>query len=131
LADGPSGWDADAAGGATFTVRDLSWSQADRDYTNQATDEHVNVLIYDSAYNQSFSWFGAWQTAFEWETTEGYVRKTTVGGYPAFKSFSDPDSYAMMVFVAERFLVIVSSEREASLDQFTNRLDYGGIAFVQ
>ena len=69
--------------------------------------------------------------AVEIESSDGYVRKTTIGGHPAFKSFTQPDAYTMMVLVGERFLVVISAETEASLDRFSNLLDYNGIATLR
>lgn len=128
LPDAPPGWEADDPSGGTFQMEDWSWSQASNDYTNQTTNEYASVTIHDSAYYQGFAWFAAWEYAFEWETTEGYARSTTVKGNPAWKTYNKPDDYALMLLVSDRFLVIITAESEASLNQFADSIDFGGLA---
>lgn len=128
LPDTPSGWEADEAFGMTQTLQGFSWSQASRDYTHKTTDEYVDVVIFDSAYYTGFGWLAAWEYAFEWESTDGYARTITFEGYPAWKIYDKPDSYTLMVFVADRFMVMTNAETEASLNQFANAIDYSGIA---
>jgi hypothetical protein len=124
----PSGWEADDAFGMTQTFGEWSWSQASRRYTNTATDESVDVFIFDSAYYYGFGWWLTWEDAYEYESTEGYARSITFEGYPAWKLYDEPDSYILTVFVADRFMVMVSAETEASLNQFADLVDYGAIA---
>ena len=131
LPDPPSGWEADEAFGMTQTLQEFSWSQASRDYTHKTTDEYVDVAIFDSAYYTGFGWFAAWEYAFEWESTDGYARTITFEGYPAWKIYDKPDNYSLMVFVADRFMVMTSAETETSLNQFANAIDYSGIAALQ
>ena len=131
LPDPPSGWEADDPDGFTGNFGEWRWSQVEKDYTNQATDEFVSVGIHDSAFYQGFFWMADWQYKVEYESTEGYGRSATVGGYPAWEAYDEPDSYTLMVFVADRFLVIISTETEDSLNQFSDLIDYGGIAGVE
>lgn len=131
LPDPPSGWEADDPDGFTGNFGEWRWSQVDKDYTNQATDEYVYVAIHDSAFYQGFSWMAAWQYQLEYESTEGYARSSTVAGYPAWEAYDQPDSYTLMVLVADRFLVMITSETEASLNQFADLIDYGGIAALE
>ncbi|MDY6892879.1 MAG: hypothetical protein SVO26_04075 [Chloroflexota bacterium] len=128
LPDPPAGWDADEPFGITQTVMEWSWSQALRDYYSQTTDESVTVFIYDSAYYYEFSWYSLYAYAIEWESTEGYSRSVTVDGYPAWEIYSNPDSYSLMVLVADRFMVAIYAETKATLDMFSDLIDYDGIA---
>jgi hypothetical protein len=128
LPGAPSGWVGDDPSGATFQLQEWAWSQAGKDYTNQSTDELVSVLIYDSAYYLGFAWFQVWDMAFEIQSTDMYMKKITVDGYPAWETWYEPDEYSVMVFLADRFMVVVSAETKASLDQFSNLINYDGIA---
>ena len=131
LPDPPAGWEADEAFGMTQTIQEWSWSQASREYYHQTTDESVDVVILDSAYYYGFGWYAAFEYAFEWESTEGYARTITVDGYPAWKMYDKPDDYVLMVIVADRFMVTIGAESEASLNQFSDIIDYNGIAELE
>jgi len=124
----PSGWDAEDPDGFTGKFGEWWLSEADKEYTNQATDETVDVIIYDSAYYYGFGWFQLYEMAFEIESTDMYMRSTTVDGYPAWDIWEDPDDYTQMVFVADRFMVMVTAESEASIDLFSGLINYDGIA---
>ena len=124
----PSGWEADDAFGMTQTFQEWSWSQASRSYINTTTEEYVDAAIFDSAYYYGFGWLAAWEYAFEWESTDGYARTITFEGYPAWKMYDKPDSYTLMVLVADRFMVMINAETEASLNQFAGLVNYGAIA---
>jgi hypothetical protein len=124
----PGGWDAEDPDGFTGKFGEWWWSEADREYTNQATDETVDVIIYDSAYYYGFAWFQVYDMAFEIESTDMYMRRTTVDGYPAWDMWYEPDDYSLMVFVVDRFMVMVSAQSEASIDLFSGLINYDGIA---
>ncbi len=124
----PSGWEADDAFGMTQTFQEWSWSQASRSYTDTTTDEYVDVAIFDSAYYYGFGWWAAWEYAVEWESTEGYAKTITFEGYPAWEMYDKPDSYTLMVLVADRFMVMINAETEDSLNQFAGLVNYGAIA---
>ena len=62
------------------------------------------------------------------ETPEWYVRSITVEGYPAWKLYEEPDIYMLIVFVADRFMITTEAETEASLERFSDLIDYDGIA---
>lgn len=128
LPDAPSGWEADNPSGGTFWINEWAWSQVANEYTNPSTDQYVDVVIQDSAYYEGFPWFAAWQHKFAFETTEGYARSATAHGYPAWETYSKPDSYGLMVFVANRFLIMVTAETKTQLEQFSNLIDYDGLA---
>ena len=58
------------------------------------------------------------------------VKKTEVDGYPAVESWNDPDEYSLMVWVGERFMVVITTETEDSLNMFSNATDYDGLDAV-
>ncbi|MEE8470305.1 MAG: hypothetical protein V3S51_03145, partial [Dehalococcoidia bacterium] len=117
--------------GAMLSPMEWSWTQVGRSYTHQTTDEDVTVTIYDSAYYYDFGWWQAWELIPTFEGTDGYVRTTTVEGHRAWKTYDDPDSYTLVVAVADRFMVIINSGSEGSLNQFSGMMGYSGIAALR
>ena len=132
LPDVPSGWEADEPYGMTMSgMEGYSYTIALREYNN-ASGEYVDVTIYDSAYYQGFIWFQLYDEDlfFDYETSDGYAKTTTVKGYPTWEVYSKPDTYNRVILVAERFVVMINVETKSSLDQFTNAVDFSGLAGV-
>ncbi len=133
LPDVPSGWEAEEPYGMTMSgMEGYSYTIATRDYDNNASGEYVDVAIYDSAYYQGFMWFQMYDESlfFEWESSDGYAKTTTVNGYPAWEVYSEPNHYGRVILVAERFVVMINTETKASLDQFTNAVNISGLAGI-
>ncbi|UCC60044.1 MAG: hypothetical protein JSW38_05400 [Dehalococcoidia bacterium] len=131
LPEPPPGWEADEPFGGTYQMQEWWWSQVDRDYNNLSTGEYVDISIFDSAYYYGFAWWATMEYAVEWETTEGYAKKTTFKGHRAWKMYDKPDSYSLWVAVSDRFMVMVNAETEGSLNQFANLINYNGIAALK
>jgi hypothetical protein len=133
LPNAPTGWIADEPTGGTMTAQDGSWSTATIAYT-KAADENVNamVIIEDSAHYLVGGW-EVWSSFSSVETSEGYFRSSKVAGYPAWETFSKPDSYVKWVGIDERFMVYVSINggTKSDLDLFVNLINYDGIARLQ
>jgi len=127
LPEVPSDWDSDEPTGMTMTMDEWAWSQAMRDYSNEDEGEYVSVGIYDSAYYYGFAWMQTYEMHFEWESSDGYGKSITYHGYDAFETYSAPDSYMRMILVADRFMVMVNTQTEESLDLFSDLVDYEGL----
>jgi len=127
LPGAPAGWTADEPAGATWTVEDGQWTWATREYAKG--DAVAVVQIQDSAYYDVGSW-KSWDSLVAFETTEGYYRSGTVGGYPSWEYFAKPASYGAWIGVHERFMVYISVEdgSKQDLDAFVNAINYGGLA---
>ncbi|RXE55355.1 hypothetical protein ABH15_11400 [Methanoculleus taiwanensis] len=119
----PAGWTADEPVGGSMNAADAAWSWAARDYTKG--DVTATVSIQDSAYQEVGQW-AVWDTLTSIETTEGYYRQGTTGGYPSWEVYSKPASYGRWVGVNDRFIVIVSVEdgTAGDLEAFANAIDY-------
>jgi len=126
IPDAPSGWEADDIDGMSMTMFEYPFTQAWGDYTS--ADESASVAIFDSAFYYGFGWFGLWETAFEIETSDMYMKKVTVGGYPTWEIWDESDGYINMVFVDERFMVMIEANTEESLELFIDQVDFDGIA---
>ena len=127
LPDGPAGWTAEEPTGFTVTDPDAQWTWVSREYDKG--EGHATVFIQDSAYYDVGYW-QSWDSHISFETTEGYYKQKTVGGYPAWEVFTKPASYGTWVGVKDRFMIYVSVESgsKQDLDAFVNAINYGGIA---
>jgi hypothetical protein len=127
----PSGWQAGAQDphGITYRLYDeVAWTWVYSEYTNVSTGEVVSVNIYDAAYHEGLPQLSAWKQKVSFESSEGYARTTNVDGHPAWETYSKPDSYGLMVFTANRFLIMTTAETKTQLEQFSNLIDYDGLA---
>ncbi len=131
LPEAPAGWEAEEPDGFTGKFQDWWWSQASRNYTQSGTDNEASIVIFDNAYYYGFGWFQVWDMAFEIESTDMYMKRTTVDGYPAWETWYDPDEYSFMVLIDQRFFVMVNAESKSTLDSFSDLVNYDGIAGLQ
>jgi len=134
----PSGWEAQGDGfGATFTNEGCSSSQSDamREYLNTATDENAGVYIEDSGGCSHDPYLSTFQTFASPEYQAlGVYKSVTVAGYPALrynhvdKEISESQ---LFVLVADRFVVMITSDKEATVNTFSNLINYHGIAALK
>ena len=92
-----------------------------------------SVQIHDLATAES-PLKGMWQGFSAYESTEGYMKSTTIKGSPAWDIHDkNSKSYSMMIGVGERYLVFVTVEdgTKADLDTIVNAVDIAGIAAVK
>lgn len=131
LPDVPSGWEGEEPDGMSLSVEGGSWSWATGIYSKSGTeaDVTVDVVITDYAAN-IFGWQGAWESLFEWESTEGHMKRTTVNGFPAWEVYTkDTNDYALTVGINDRFLVLITTnDGKDTLYEFANLIDYDGIS---
>lgn len=127
----PAGWTADDPTGMTNQYQGGSWSMAMREYTNVANDNiRATVTIMDSAYYDVGAW-GAWGTYQEIQSTEGYWKSGTVGGYPSWETYDKKgNSYGTWIGINQRFMIIVTLDggSKGDLDTFVHAVNYQGIA---
>ena len=125
----PSGWTADEPQGFMNTVESGSWSMANRAYS-KGDDARANIGIMDSAYYE-VGLFASWKGIYQYESTEGYAKTTTIKGYPALEVYSKSSKeYAMYVDVKDRFMVYITVDNadKDTLNNLANAIDYSGIA---
>lgn len=128
LPEAQSGWTAEEPTGGSFTIEDGSWSTATRTY-NKGDDESATITITDSAY-YNVGLFQAWKGFVQMETSDGYFKKTTVKGYPAFETYSKSSKeYGSYVNVKDRIMVyiIVDNDDKNSLNAIQNSIDFSGL----
>ena len=130
LPDAPSGWDGEEPFGMMYTIQEGTWSMATESYTKSGADEtNAEVGVMDSAFYQ-VGWLAAWQGFYEWESTEGYAKTTTVKGYPAWEAYTkDSGEYTLFVGINDRFMVFINTNSDKdTLYDFANAINYDGIA---
>ena len=132
LPSAPSGWTAGEPQGFMNQIENGSWSMANKEYSKGDT-ARVNVGIMDSAYFD-VGWFSAWKGIYNYESTQGYAKTTTIKGYPGLEVYTkSSNEYVLYVNVKERFMVYITvdgADRQ-TMDTFTNAIDYAGIAALK
>jgi hypothetical protein len=103
-------------------------------YTKSGDDTvQGSVQIHDLATAES-PMKGMWKTFTAYESTEGYMKSTTIKGFPAWDVYDkNSKTYSMMIGVGERYLVFVTVEdgSKADLDTLVNAMDITGLAAVK
>jgi hypothetical protein len=98
--------------------------------TLQKDDKNIDVTATDTCYIQFLSMM--WVGFYEMEGTDGFLKKATISGYPAWHEFSKPgNTYTYNVFVKERVIVSVQGSRDVAdndVEAATKAVDYSSIA---
>lgn len=93
-------------------------------------DKSIGVTATDTCYIQYLSL--AWAGFYEIDGTDGYLKKTTVSGYPAWHEYSKPgNNYRYNVFVKDRVIVSIDGSRDVPDSDVTaaaNAVGYSSIA---
>lgn len=126
-----SGWEAmGKPEGSTASMGDFKVSQVERKYS--AKDKRLKVEIIDGAFVQMV--YAAFKMAlsFEIDTSEEYVKKVTIKGFPGVEQYNYEDKEgSVMILVADRFLVSLdqdNAEDTSELKDIAGKLDLKGIA---
>ena len=104
------GWESEGdAEGSTISMGEFKMSQAERSYS--AGDKSLEIEIVDGAYVPMFYASFTTLAAFEVDTSEEYIKKVTIKGFPAVEKYEYDDKDAeLMIVVADRFLVHLQGE---------------------
>lgn len=129
LPEAPAGWEASDPEGAKMTFDQNQWSFASRDYSKG--DASASVMISDSAFYNVGGW-EMWNNQYSIETTDGYVKTTTVRGFPAWEMYSKPSDYAMHIGINDRFMVFIEVKdgSKSDLDTFVNAVPFSNVAGI-
>ena len=104
LPGAPAGWEASDPEGAKMTFEKSEWSFATREYSKG--DTSASVMISDSAFYNIGGW-EMWNNQYSIETTDGYVKTTTIRGFPAWEMYTKPADYAAYIGINDRFMVFI------------------------
>jgi len=112
--------------------KEFSWVTGTYVKTGDDTVQ-ASVQIHDLATAES-PLRGMWQSFTAYESTEGYMKSTTVKGFPAWDVYDkNTKDYSMMIGVGDRYIVYVTVEKgtKADLDTIVNAMDISGLAALK
>ncbi|MEN6517196.1 MAG: hypothetical protein ABFC38_03260 [Methanospirillum sp.] len=112
--------------------KEFSWVTGT--YTKNGDDTvQASVQIHDLATAES-PLKGMWKSFTAYESTEGYMKSTTVKGFPAWDVYDkNSKNYNMMIGAGDRYIVYVTVEdgTKADLDTIVNAIDIPGLAALK
>lgn len=125
------GWKADGkAEGQTMTFGNITTSQAERNYTSGKKSLHI--VIVDSAFAPMVLAGYKSMAAFEMDTSEEFIKKITIKGFPAVEHYNYDDKEAeLYIAISDRFLLTLQGENfksTAGLKKIANGLPLKKIA---
>jgi hypothetical protein len=125
------GWKAEGKPeGSTSSMGDFKITQVERSYS--AKDKSLKIEIIDGAFAQMVYAAFKMSMSFEMDTSEEYVKKASIKGFPGVEQYNYEDKDAtVMVLVAERFLVSLeqdNAKNTSELIAIAKKLDLKGIA---
>jgi hypothetical protein len=116
--------------GSTVTMGDYKVSQAEREYSSG--DKELHISIVDGAYAQMAYAGIKMAMNFEMDTSEEYVKKVTIKGFPGIEKYEYEDKDGQVILlVADRFVVQLEEENApdtSELKKIAEMLDLEGLA---
>lgn len=125
------GWEAvDEASGQTMSMGMYSATNVEREYTSG--DKDLTIHIVDGALSQmAYAGFNMMRQ-FEVDTSDEYVKKVEIKGYPGIEKYEyESKDASVMLLVAERFLIeieITESENTDEVKEVAELLDLDELA---
>jgi len=116
--------------GSTASMGNFKISQVERNYS--AKDKNLKIEIVDGAFAQMVYAGFKMAMGFEIDTSEEYIKKATIKGFPGVEEYNYEDKEAsVMVLVADRFLVSLEQDNAkdtSELKAIAEKLDLKGLA---
>lgn len=125
------GWEADGdAEGQTVSMMNYKVTKVERSY--KAGDKYLTITIVDGGY-APMAYVGIQMAMnFEIDTSEEYVKKTTIKGHSGVEKYNYDDKEAeVMLLIAKRFIVQMEGEEfkdTKELVAIAKNLDLEGLA---
>lgn len=125
------GWEAeDDAEGESISMGDFKISQAERTYISD--DKELTIKIADGSYVPMMYAGIKMAMNYEIDTSEEYIKKTTIKGYPGVEQYEYEDKDAqILILIGDRFIVTLEGdnfEDTSELKSVAESLDLDGIA---
>jgi len=125
------GWEAeDDAEGESVSMADFKVSQAERTYISG--DKELTIKIADGGYVPMMYASIKMAMNYEIDTSEEYIKKITIKGYPGVEQYEYEDKDAqLLILVGDRFIVTLEGdnfEDASELKSIAESLDLDGIA---
>ncbi|MBI5323766.1 MAG: hypothetical protein HZB41_00520 [Ignavibacteriae bacterium] len=119
-----SGYTAQEPEGTSFNMPPMSYSQAKREYTAQASDGsqsyvRIELLDYNQAHDMYIGLTALWQMGFASETKDKIERTFSTGydNVAGFESFYKNDKRAQVSYgIAWRFFLTIEANNQSSSD---------------
>jgi hypothetical protein len=116
--------------GSTVAMGNYKVSQAEREYSSG--DKELKISIIDGAYAQMAYAGIKMAMNFEMDTSEEYVKKVTIKGFPGIEKYEYEDKDGQVILlVADRFVVQLEEENApdtSELKKIAEALDLEGLA---
>jgi len=116
--------------GSTVTMGNYKVSQAEREYSSG--DKALQISIVDGAYAQMAYAGIKMAMNFEMDTSEEYVKKVTIKGFPGIEKYEYEDKDGQVILlVADRFVVQLEEDNvpdTSELKKIAEVLDLEGLA---
>jgi hypothetical protein len=116
--------------GSTVTMGDYKISQVEREYTSG--EKELRITIIDGAYAQMAYAGIKMAMNFEIDTSDEYVKKVTIKGFPGIEKYEFEDKEGqVMLLVEERFVVQLEEENApdtSGLKKIAEMLNLEGLA---
>jgi hypothetical protein len=127
------GMKADDPKGQTTTAGEWQYSQAENHYRSEGNNKSAQVGLFDYAHIPML--YAPFQMIMNMkmstESTEGYERSTTIGGFPAHEKWTkDGEENEVTILVADRFVVTTTTRGlgEDSAKKIAESIDLKGLA---
>ncbi|MFQ6082204.1 MAG: hypothetical protein ACE5WD_02460 [Candidatus Aminicenantia bacterium] len=125
-----SGWTGEKPEGSTISYGEYKLSQVSRSYSSGEKELTINIL--DGAYVPMAYASFQMMRAFEIDTSDEYIRKIEISGFPAVERYEyDDKEGTIIIFVRERFLVTLEEsgiKNTSGLRDIAQSLDLKGLA---
>ena len=116
--------------GSTISMGNYKISQAERDYSSGEKELHISIT--DGAYAQMAYAGVKMAMNFEIDTSEEYVKKVTIKGFPGIEKYEYENKDGQVILlVAERFVVQLEVDNvpdTSELKKIAEGLDLEGLA---
>jgi len=125
------GWESQGEPqGSTVTMGNFKISQVERSYTSG--EKSLEIKIIDGSYIPMVYSSFKMMANFEIDSSEEYVKKVTIKGFPAVEKYEYGNKEAMiLILVADRFLVNLTENNvndTSELKKIANLLDLNKLA---
>lgn len=129
-----AGYVADEPEGNTLSFQDPSTQKTTQYSTASVTlsneDKYIEVSATDTCYVQFLS--AAWLGFYEMDGTQGFLKKTTIDGYPGWHQYDkSSEAYSYNIFVADRVMVSIQGSNgvpDSDVEAVARAIGYSDIA---
>lgn len=132
----PAGWviDQQPVGSTRYDQENHAWTSSLASYVSTADKETTATVTMQDTAGYQVGFKTLWSSFKEGETSDWYLRSTTVKGNPAWETHDTTGkSFTTWVSVNDRFMVQVTVKNgtDADYNAIINAIDFAGIAALK